>query len=62
MSQLLDGVGDLVIADTDQAEALHPFFASVLTSKVSWASVHSEGVQGGEELPAVDKNLLRDRL
>lgn len=58
----MGGVGDLVTADTDEAEALHAFFASVFTSKVSWASVHSEGVQGGGKLPAVDKDPLRGCL
>lgn len=55
-------MGDLVTADTDEAEALHAFFASVFSSKVSWASVHSEGVQGGGKLPAVDKDPLRGCL
>lgn len=33
MSPLLDGVGDLVVADTDEAEALRTFLAPVLPTR-----------------------------
>lgn len=49
---LLSGMGGLVTAYTDKAEATSALFASVFTNKVSLASVLSEKAQG--ELPAAD--------
>lgn len=61
VGSLLNGVGDLVTADTDKAEILHAFFSPVSTNKVSQASLLSERVHRGKQL-AVDENQVRDYL
>jgi len=57
----LNGVSDLVTADTGVAEALSAAFSSVFIKKVSQATVLRGVVQGGE-LPAVSEDEGRDRL
>lgn len=49
--------GDLVTAETGKAEAFMPFFASVLTNKVSQTSEGQVG--GGGEQPAVGEDQVR---
>lgn len=48
MGLLLDSAGDLVAANTDQAEVLSAAFASVFTNKVSQALRFAAGLREGE--------------
>ena len=61
VDSLLNGMGDLVTADTDKAEILDAFFSPVFTNKVSQSSLLSERVHRGKQL-AVDENRVRDYL
>ena len=66
MGLLLNEVGDLVMEDTEKAEFLNAFFASVFTAKaVPQASqsleVREEAWQK-EDLPLVEEDCVRDDL
>lgn len=57
---MLNGLGKLVAANSDEAEALE-FFASVFPDTVSWAYVFRERVQG-EEWLAMGEDQVKDFL
>ena len=59
---LLNGMGNLVIGDAYEAEEINVSFASVSIDKVSQAFVLREGVQGGEQMPVVEGDQVRDLL
>lgn len=52
---------DLVKVDADKPE-INATFASVFTDKVSWAFEPRGRIQGREDLPAAEKDQVRDLL
>lgn len=57
---LLSGIDDLVAIDSDGDEVLNASFVLLFTRKVSQAPELKDKVQGGENLPVVEENQVKD--
>lgn len=66
MVPLLNGVDALVTGDAEMAEILNIFFASVTAAKTASRESQSlevrERVQGKEDFPLVEEDLIREHL